>query len=342
MQGFKFLMDMKDKYDLPLISANVFYADDKKHVFPPYIIIELKEFQHGDTYIPSIRIGILGVMMQRPQLTYDDDDPKLIVGDPIEAAKKVVSQINNKCDFIIGLVHIPYIQLTNFVQSVKDIDVIIMGHDPVMRMQPQKIDKTIVIVGGNRGQYVGDLRLVLNAQKRIIDYEGEVSNLDSKIKDDPEMSKLIQEYKEQEITLTYEINRERYRSMEMYVGAKKCKECHEEQYDQWKKTPHANAFTRLVKEGERDDLNCAQCHTTGFAQYNGYYNYKETPEMIQVQCEACHGIGKLHVQSVERIKSQKLNAAILAPISEETCITCHTKSRDPKFVYEKDLKKVKH
>jgi hypothetical protein len=340
--GLQFLTDLKEKYHLPFISANVFQSDGKKTVFPLFIIKELKEFHHGDTIIPSVRVGIFGVMMYRSQLTFEQDDSQLIIKDPIEAASDVMAQLKDKCDFIVGLVHLPYSQLTNFIQSVKGIDVVIAGHDPIMRMEPQKIENTLVIVGGNRGQYIGDLRLVLNQQKKIVDFEGKVVSLDEKIKNDPEMVKLIQEYKKQETSISYEINRERYRSMEMYVGATKCKECHEEQYSQWKKTAHAKAFKTLQDEQKGDDLNCAKCHTTGFAQYNGFYTLKETPQMTDVQCEACHGIGKLHVQSVERMKSQKLKAAILAPISEETCTTCHNKARDPKFDYEKDLKKVKH
>lgn len=342
LQGFQFLMDVKDKYNLPFISANVFQPDGKTLVFPSHIIKELKGFQHGDTYIPSIRVGIFGVTMYRSQLTFEADDPKLVAGDPIEGAKKVVDQMKGQCDFIVGLVHIPYAQLTNFVQSVKDIDVIIAGHDPTIRLSPQKIANTIVIVGGNRGQYVGDLRLVFNNQKRIMDYQGKVAKLDNKIEDDSQMKKLIEEYKEQEKSLTYDINRERYRSMKIYVTVNSCKNCHEDQYKQWKMTLHAKAFDRIKKERKQDDLTCAPCHTTGFAQYNGFYSFEETPEMIHVQCESCHGIGKLHVQSVERIKSNKLKAAILAPISEETCTTCHTESRDPDFNYKMDLEKVKH
>ncbi len=342
LQGMNFLIDMKKKYNLPLISANVFEPDGKKHAFLPYIIKELKGFQYGNNYIPPMKLGIFGIMLFRSQLIFEKNDPKLVVGDPIEAAKNVVSQIRDKCDIIVGLVHLPYAQLTDFVKSVKNVDIIIAGHDPVVRMQPQKAENTIIIVGGNRGQYIGDLRLILNDKRKIIDYEGKVVTLDQKIKDDPEMSKLITEYKEQEVALTYEMNRERYRTMKMYVGATTCKKCHEDQYKQWNRTPHAKAFNRLEKGGEREDIHCAQCHTTGFVQYNGYYNYNETPDMIHVQCEVCHGIGKLHVQSVERVKSEKLKTAILAPISEETCITCHTKTRDPKFNYEKDLKKVRH
>jgi len=342
LQGLNFLLDMKKKYDLPLISSNVFQSDGKTTVFPPYIIKKLEGFQHGDTFIPSVRIGIFGVMLYRSHLTYEQNDPELVVGDPIETAKKVVSKIKDECDLIVGLIHLPYAQITDFIKEVKGIDIVIGGHDPVFRMQPQKIENTIMIVGGNRGQYIGDLRLVLNDQKKIMDYEGKAVALDKKIKDAPEILKLINEYKEKDVALNYEINRERYRSMKMYVGATNCKECHEDQYKQWKKTKHAKAFNALKTDDKQNDLHCAQCHTTGFAQYNGYYDLSETPEMTNIQCESCHGIGKLHVQSVERVKSEKLRAAILAHISEQTCTTCHTKSRDPKFNYEKDIKKVMH
>jgi len=332
-QGLKFLKKMQQKHQVPFVSANVFQPDGTTPVFPPYIIKQLKKIRHGDTTIPSVRVGIFGVMMVRSQLTFEKDDPKLVVGDPIETAKKMVSKLKNQCDIIIGLIHLPYSQLPGFIKAVPGIDVVIAGHDPVMRLQPQKIENTIVIAGGNRGQYIGDLRLVLNREKKIIDYEGNVVKLDAKIQDDPAMLKLIRDYRDQETSLTNEINRERYRSIKMYVGATRCQKCHQEQYNQWKKTPHAR---------KQNDFHCTQCHTTGFAQYNGFYNYKETPGMINVQCEACHGIGKLHVQSVERIKSGKLQAAILAPISEQTCTGCHTKTRDPKFNYAQDLKKVRH
>ncbi|MCU0643518.1 MAG: hypothetical protein MUC94_04595, partial [bacterium] len=329
LPGVNYLQNLKKNFNLPFLAANVFQPDGNELIFPGYMIKELNGFQHGDTFIPKVRVGIFSVMLYRAQLTYGNNDPKLVMTDPIDAAKNILAQIKDRCDIIIGLVHLPYSQLTNFIQEVQGIDVVITGHDPIMRIDIQKIENTLVIAGGNRGQYIGDLRLVLNQQHKIIDYEGTVATLDEKIKDDPEILKIIKEHKEQEANISYELNRDRYRTMEMYVGAKKCKECHNDQYLHWQKSRHARAFETLIKKAKQDDVQCAQCHTTGFAQYNGFYNYLETPEMADVQCEACHGIGKLHVQSVERIKSQKLKAAILAPISEETCVGCHDKSQDP-------------
>lgn len=342
LHGIDFLLEAKKKYNLSLICANVFQADGKTPLFEPYIIKDLPEIAHGNKRIPALRVGIFGVMLYRSQLIYDSNPPPIVMGNPVEAAQHVLEQLKDRCDIIIGLIHLPYAELSKFIQQVGHIDIVIAGHDPMMYLEPQKIGNTLMIAGGSKGQYIGDLRLILNGQKKIIDYEGKVVNLDEKFKDDGPMLKLLEEYRERETALTYEINREQYRSMKMYVGAEACRKCHAEQYQQWKKTGHATALSRLEKEGMQEAMACVGCHTTGFAQYNGFYNIKETPEMANVQCESCHGIGQLHVQSIDKMKSGKLKAAILTPITEETCLGCHTTERDPDFQYAVALEKVKH
>jgi len=156
------------------------------------------------------------------------------------------------------------------------------------------------------------------------------------------MASLIKDFKEKEITLTYKINRERSRNMDMYSGTPVCKKCHEAQFKQWKKTGHAHAFAKLKKDNQHNNYNCVPCHTTGFARYNGFYTYKDTPEMTNVQCETCHGIGKLHVASAKKMKDKKQAAAMLAPISEYTCSNCHNNERDPDFDFKTAVEKVKH
>ncbi|MCI0495092.1 hypothetical protein L0Z72_08780 [candidate division KSB1 bacterium] len=107
LPGVDYLQHIKNKYDLPLIAANVFQPDGNELLFPGYMIKELNGFQHGDTYVPKIRVGIFAVMLYRAQLTYGNNDPKLITTDPIDEAKSIISQIKNKCDVIIGLIHLP-------------------------------------------------------------------------------------------------------------------------------------------------------------------------------------------------------------------------------------------
>ena len=79
LQGFQFLVEMKNKYNLPLISANIFQPGEKNLVFPAYVIKELKGFQQGDTFIPPVKAGIFGVTMYRSQLTYEQQFPENLI-----------------------------------------------------------------------------------------------------------------------------------------------------------------------------------------------------------------------------------------------------------------------
>jgi len=341
LHGVHFLLDMQKRYKLPFVSANVFYAENNKSVFAPYLIKELKKIKHGDTTIPKLTVGIFGVMLRRDQLFQGSDEPNLVVGDPIEAAQQVVARIKDKCDIIICLAHLRYTELKLFADAVPEVDVFFSGHDPLMRMQPENLNRAISVVGGNKGQYIGDLSLVIK-EKNILDYEGRLVTLDESYSDDPEIMTLISEFKEKELALTYHMNHEQNQRMDMYAGTETCKKCHESQYNQWKKTGHARAFERLLKESQENNYNCLPCHTTGFARYNGFYTLKDTPDMIHVQCETCHGIGKMHVANAEKMSDTKPSQRMLAPIVQHMCTNCHTSERDPDFNFVRDVVKVKH
>ena len=194
-QRVDFLTELYKKYDLPFISANIFKSDGRTLLFPPYVIKKLNGFQHKGRKIPTIRVGIFGVVFKRYQIVIDKNEPQLVVGDPLIEAKKVVSELKDKCDIIIALAHTRYPQLKSLANDLKDIDIIIGCHDPIQRPQPEKYGDTIVIVGGNRGQYIGDLQLEFDKAKNIINHSGKVIALDESIKDDPDMLKLVRDFK---------------------------------------------------------------------------------------------------------------------------------------------------
>ena len=129
-----------------------------------------------------------------------------------------------------------------------------------------------------------------------------------------------------------------------YVGPKKCKGCHKALFASWSETPHANSFSKLSAE-EQKDAKCVVCHTTGIA--------KKTGEVIEnVACEACHGPGgdyksakimskKKWKADPEGQKKLALEAGLIMP-DEKVCVTCHKKEGNPnykefKFAEKKDL-----
>lgn len=76
-----------------------------------------------------------------------------------------------------------------------------------------------------------------------------------------------------------------------YAGPEKCAECHTDEMEAWKDSPHAQAMkafdhpddTACAEDPSADGCNCLTCHTTDFDMIKGTFNYGG------VTCEACHG-----------------------------------------------------
>lgn len=124
-----------------------------------------------------------------------------------------------------------------------------------------------------------------------------------------------------------------------YVGADKCKMCHNSpakgaQYTKWTEMKHAKAFTNLASDeakkiaaakGIADPQQadaCLRCHVTGHGAPATMLTDKYKKE-DGVTCEACHGPGGDYWK-METMKDQaKAVAAGLVMPTEETCKTCH-------------------
>ncbi len=118
-----------------------------------------------------------------------------------------------------------------------------------------------------------------------------------------------------------------------YIGARRCKGCHETQYAQWKKTPHAKAASSL-SAAERRDPRCAACHSTSARD-----------GLEGVQCESCHGAGR-HYWPENIMRDRGLARAVGLTSGKErvTCNRCHTADspRLRPFDIAAALKKVVH
>ncbi|WP_300673008.1 cytochrome c family protein [Desulfoluna sp.] len=113
-----------------------------------------------------------------------------------------------------------------------------------------------------------------------------------------------------------------------YVGWRTCSECHEEISDGWQTTPHASAFDSLKKQGsEKQSIpECVTCHVVAMDEDGGFIDSDLTPELINVQCESCHGPGLSHTQS-------ESPEDIVKTPDEHRCRTCHTEGQDKSFDY---------
>lgn len=115
-----------------------------------------------------------------------------------------------------------------------------------------------------------------------------------------------------------------------YVGYKACVDCHEETVAGWKTTPHAHAFETLKEQGEEKQRanGCVQCHVVAFEEDGGFIDLEMTPELVDVQCESCHGPAREHVEGDGDPDLLKKSP------NADMCRACHTVGQDKNFNYE--------
>ena len=119
------------------------------------------------------------------------------------------------------------------------------------------------------------------------------------------------------------------------IGAERCGACHQKEYEDWKKTPHARALARLSTTKQRDPV-CRSCHTMEPTS--------DDRALAGVQCESCHGKGSLYSPRYV-MKDDKLRVLLgLEKVEEGTCRSCHD-SESPSakpFDYATLLQLVNH
>jgi hypothetical protein len=104
-------------------------------------------------------------------------------------------------------------------------------------------------------------------------------------------------------------------SSQNYIGAERCKTCHEFEYQVWAAGPHARSYQALSQQ-DRHDPKCATCHTTSPTG--------DEARLAGVQCERCHGGGKYYQQSFV-MKDKELSRAVgLIDPTAKHCQQCHT------------------
>lgn len=149
-----------------------------------------------------------------------------------------------------------------------------------------------------------------------------------------------------------------------YVGAKKCKMCHNSekggaQFTHWSESKHAKAFETLAGEDAKKiakekgiadpqkAAECLSCHQTGYGEPADHFaaSYLATDG---VTCESCHGAGSHYIKmkTMQGIRDKTLKAedyGLVMP-TKERCVQCHNE-KSPSFKafdFAADSTKIAH
>jgi hypothetical protein len=228
---------------------------------------------------------------------------------------------------------------------------------------------TMIVTVGHKGKYVGAVginRTEKNDPKFELRYQlvrlGEEFLTPKDKENDQPIMRLMEQY-------TKELKRDRDKYLAKYftqkhpiqldkkpeekpvfVGTERCMKCHDYAYDIWKQSGHAHAYSSLIDADKKNppvnrqyDGECVVCHTVGFVYDSGFRNEKDTPKLINVGCESCHGPGSQHAKHHDNVQLR----AEMNPLKgnarriEDSCIKCHDPENDVHWNFDK-WKKIVH
>jgi hypothetical protein len=327
--GTRYLARRTKDIGLPVFLANVFDARSDSLLFPSHEIIALSG---------GLRIGVTGVMSDKIKLPPQVKPGSLVVKSPLAIVKEEVDFLRPKVDLVVVLAHMDIIEARQLALKTDGIDLIVCGHQGQPMRNTRQFNGAYLIQVPQEGSYMGIASAVLNKQRRIDRLVATMHALSKSYADDEAVAKLFKAY-DLDITLKEKASipmgmaRPDQMVLKPFATAPGCSQCHEEIYEKWKATTHASAFRILREQSREFDRDCTPCHTTGFYEIGGFVNANSTPELIDVQCEACHGNGYDHKKNPAQKMSKDARAS---------CTKCHNDQMSPRFDFSQYWQKIAH
>ena len=338
----------------PFLSANVAIFGFATGMTTDHRIVEAGGVRIGIT-------AILGELWQREISTTDVE-----VAAPGLKLREILPKMKERSDLLVLLAHATMEESRVIAREFPEFDVVVTGGgDPEPPKDCEMVGNTRLIEVGEKGMNA----IVLGI------YDGgkilyQRVPLDSRFEDSRDMKEFMRQYQQQlkadglaglglvkpDTPLT---PHPQAKELGRFVGSKKCESCHEPSYEVWKKTGHADAWKTLaeLEVPRTHDPECISCHVIGwhpteyFPYDSGFLSEAETPKMIDVGCENCHGPGEKHVEAEmgSDLELQKKLQKAMVVTKEQAqhdknrwCLNCHDLDNSPDFNFEEYWPNVEH
>jgi len=306
--------------------------------------------------VGGVRVGLIGVMAKAQ---FDKIKPspekEFEFQDPLEAIEELTPALSAESDLIVVMASIEDKPATELAKNLTSVDVLLGGHFSIASLRPLLKGNVIVSRCGLRGQYFAVTRLIVSPENEIIEWFGENYPLDvdhfaadsSMVERVESMATAARKARLDAIRsrtsqtrrgapapagqnqssssggpTSQAVSSSQSSSLDRFLGAENCQNCHGDIFDSWQKTDHAAVFARW----DQTDLASLYRYVTDPNSHrNGATN------LTGVQCEACHGPGSNHGRG-----------PFATAVTEKTCERCHQTGPSDGWSYQEALASVRH
>jgi len=330
--GYARLRDHAKQDQLQLVSANLVLKKTQQPAFSPYVIKS----------IGNVNVGVFGLISDQANLGPARDT--LAAQDPTVTAKRMVAELKRKgVTVIVLLSQLGKVETEDLVSTVEGMDVAITGRGVPLVQKGRLIGRTVTVYGGEQGQYMGRTILSLDDDGHVKSSDHDMFMLNPEVGEKKEVAALVQAFEDKFNEKLRKAEKEQVvqrrsesaqNNPDHYVGDAVCGRCHKQEVTQWQGTAHAHAWQTLVDKKKDATPDCIPCHVLGYEKTGGFVNATQTPKLVNVQCENCHGMGTSH----DGMAMEKP----MAKVAETTCRGCHNETTSPEFDFGKFKQYIDH
>lgn len=314
--------------NLPFVSANVVSKRTKTPLTEQFRIVQKA----------GCRIGVIGVTNCEPQ----SQGPGLEVLPVIETLAVLVPKVKPSCDYLIVLAYVDDDTCKNIADKFHEVDCVLGGDVPQSSNEVQAVNRASVFSVTDRGKVLGRIDLVSKGKTFSVSRSQALKVAADRVSSDKAIAGLIDRFKTELREKRYELAsaegmepiQSQVSTADEFVGEAACVSCHSNAHKVWDKSGHSAAFETLKRVKSDYDPECLKCHTVGYALSSGFIDHVRTPKLEGVQCESCHGRGKVHTETQSK--------TALKPVTPSTCLSCHDKENSENFRYPVFWPKIAH
>ncbi len=338
-------------HGLLALNNNILDATTGEPRYTPYTILKAGELKIGVTSMLGGDAIVARSIKERENVA---------VSNGVAASREVLETFRKKkVDLKVLLAHTGLQKGEMLADSLAGFDVILIGHGSRSWTEPKQVNGVILASPGSRSNQLGEVTIVVE-DRMVQSFEGRSYQLQQ---DDGPLEPTVKALTWTHLELDENGNRVKAgaktdsteateTSLDQssldpklqkneaakaepamaYLGNENCRLCHADIFESYEKSAHAEAF-QVIAEDPKEWQNpaCWNCHTLGFGEPTGHSTTELQPDLWNVQCESCHGMGTGHARG-----------ELTVAITEATCTKCHTSEWSPDFEFKKSLALISH
>lgn len=320
--GFESLLRLHKEGKFPAVCSNLLWKETGRPVFKSRALV-----RKG-----GVTVGFVGAL--DPSFKPESLGPqglKMRLEPVYQAIEREARELKAEgADLVVLLSALDPKKIRVLAKNVRAVDLLLGGDPGDKLMIPYRVNAALVVGGSQLGKYVGHVEADCGkGRPPSLKHAFVPMKLDRA--EEPVVKRIVDgyyravaKYRREGSGMYVKENEEAVnlaRNNPVYASAAECKGCHRAQYDRWRQSPHARAF-EVLPVAARHQMECVECHVTGFGRWGGFDVSNASADLKGVQCEECHGPGSLH---------PAMPGILAGEAAQQACRRCHTRSRSPDF-----------